>query len=206
MGGLGSASVSAWTDYALALQPGLAYIYQRANGLPAWVPLAMAAHESGVPPISYSTYVTAHNPWGIVDDPLYPTVNGFTMYPSLQAAWTAFPGRIPASALAVAQSPAAFMQALQADGWDGPPPASNGYASSVLYTWGPNARAALTAIGADPVTGMLSAPVTTPTPPQPDVYSAQAPQVPWTAIGIGALIVGGGLAVASGGRRRPRVR
>jgi hypothetical protein len=146
--------VSAAGGLAAELLPGLQLIYAR-TGLPAWTALAMALHESGAPPAADSTLVVERNPWGVRPHAgeSYPAENDFIVYPSLlDAAQDLIPALGP-QRLALASDPAAFLQNLQATGWDGPPPGSDGYASSVLDTWGPVATAALQEIGADPTSG-----------------------------------------------------
>jgi hypothetical protein len=146
--------VSAWTDYASEFLPALRYLHA-AGGLPAWLMLAMAAHESGVPPQAGSTLLVETNPWGVVchtsEYPCHDAGNGysFQVYPSIRAAAQDLIVALGPQRLQYAGDPVRFMDNLQATGWDYPP---DGYADSVLYTWGPPAQAALQALGVDPVT------------------------------------------------------
>lgn len=147
---------TAWRIYATQLQPALATVWAL-GGPPAWLSLAMAAHESGVPPFSNSTYVLAQNPWGVAcwsGSAEYQCGDGgFVIYPSLQDAATNFVQALGPNRLVYRNDPVAFMDELQESGWD----ATNTptYADSVLYTWGPYATAALAAIGADDTTGVI---------------------------------------------------
>lgn len=155
-----------WAEFATALLPGLRDIYS-ATGVPAWLALAMAAHESGVPVSADSAYAVERNPWGVrcFQSQFECSGTGFQMYPDVTTAATSFAEALPASALVQASDPAAFMGALQAEGWDGPAPASDGYAASVLGTWGPPAQAALSGLGVDLITGQPASSGTTPSAP-----------------------------------------
>jgi len=146
-----------WTAYAQEMLPAIQFLYQQ-TGLPAWLTLAMAAHEeltlSGHV-ASDSTFVSDNNPWGVrCHTSSYPcSPDDFQVYPSLMAAAQDLINALGPQRLQYAADPAAFMNNLQATGWDGPPPESDGYADSVLYTYGPMAKQALRAIGVDPTTG-----------------------------------------------------
>ena len=185
----GDGPVSAWTDYATQLLPAVVPA-AAGSGAPAWVLLAMAAHESGVPPVPGSSLVYGgeHNPWGVGCNG---TAGSCAVYPTLAAAGQALPGLLPANALAVAGNPQAFMAALQADDWSGDP--YGDYASSVVGYWGPLAQSALQAIGVDPVTGQGGGGVTS--------GQVRPAPVPWWAIGGGAALLAGGVAVALRARR-----
>lgn len=168
--------MSAWTDYANEFLPAVRYLYTSA-GLPAWLPLAMAAHESGVPPLAGSTLRVETNPWGVrpwsgsAQYGQYCGSNGcFVTYPSLLAAAGNLLLALGPQRLQYASNPVAFMHNLGATGWDAGEP---GYRDAVLYTWGPPAQAALQAIGADPTTanvgggggGAMQSPSPTPIAP-----------------------------------------
>jgi len=179
--------VSAWTDYALRLLPACRWLYAHA-GLPCWLALAMAAHESGVPPQPDSTLVTSSNPWGVrCFEQTYPcSADDFQIYPSLLAAAEDLPAALGPQRLALVGNPLAFLQDLEYTGWDGPPP--NGYAQSVYVDWAPPARAALRALGVDPVTGQPeSAPL-----PSGAILVAPRTIVPaWPiTVGVAAVLVG----------------
>jgi hypothetical protein len=194
------ASTAAWRSYAESLLPGLQVIHAR-TGLAAWVALAMAAHESGVPPAADSSYVLQRNPWGIgcSGQP-----GSCAVYPSLLAAADALPALLPANALAGATNPERFMTALQADDWSGttggldsgdPCAPASSYAYSVLGCWGPQAEAALAAVGADVVTGQVAAAggggsgIAGP-PPGPGAVSAAG-----IVAGVAAGVAGAGLLI-----------
>ncbi|MHB1670180.1 hypothetical protein [Thiomonas sp.] len=152
--------MSAWTDYAATLLPAVQAV-RAAGGPPAWLSLAMAAHESGVPPQPGCTLLVEGNPWGVTCHtsryPCHATASGysFQVYPTLLDAASDLIVALGPQRLQYASDPVAFMDNLQATGWDYPP---GGYADSVLYTWGPPATAALKAIGVDVNTGQPPAP------------------------------------------------
>lgn len=180
--------MSAWTDYATLLLPALQPA-AAGSGAPEWVLLAMAAHESSVPPVSDSSLVEQLNPWGIGCDG---SPGSCAVYASLAAAGQALPGLLPANALAVAGDPSAFMAQLEADDWSGNP--TGNYASSVLDYWGPLAQAALAAIGAGGgggggEGGGVVAQETRPGGP------------PWVGVLGGLALVVGGVVVARHARR-----
>lgn len=143
--------MSAWAAYTEELLPAVQAAVA-STGAAAWVLLAMAAHESGVPPVAGCSLLTSQNPWGLG------CPNNCTNYASLAAAGEDLGNEIPESpvnARAVAADPVAFMEALQADDWSG---SLTGYADSVLYYWGPQAQDALTALGYNTVTGQPTYP------------------------------------------------
>lgn len=176
--------MSAWTDYATLLLPAIQPA-AAGSGAPEWVLLAMAAHESGVPPVANSSLVLQQNPWGIGCDG---SAGSCAVYPSLGAAGQALPGLLPANALSVAGDPAAFVATLQADDWSGNPYGS--YATSVLDYWGPPAQAALAAIGtgAGGGGGIVA-------------QDARPGGVPWVGILGGLALLAGGVVVAHHARR-----
>lgn len=175
--------MSAWTDYATLLLPAIVPA-AAGSGAPAWLLLAMAAHESGVPPVPNSSLVYGgeNNPWGI-------GCPNCAVYGSLAAAGQALPRLLPANALAVSGDPQAFMDTLQADDWSGNPYGS--YAADVLQI-GVAAAAALQALGVDPVSGQGGGVTSGQVRPAP---------VPWLAIGGGVALLAGGVAVALRARR-----
>ena len=181
----------AWQQYAQMLLPALVPAHA-GSGVPAWVLLGMAAHESGVPPVSYSSLVGINNPWGI-------DCNGqagsCAVYPSLAAAGEALPDLLPANVLAEASNPTLFMRDLQEDDWSGS--TTGDYAQSILTYWGPLAQAALTAIGVDPVTGIPVA-IGPPAPGTPGTIAAARSTSPWLVAGAVAVVALGvvGIVVA----------
>lgn len=187
-----------WSGFAQSLLPGLRYIHQH-GGLAAWVPLAMAARESGVPTAADSTYVNANNPWGIrCFQSQYPcSADDFQVYPTLYDSSVSFVAAVGPVRMAYAGQPLAFLQQLQASGWSGPGAQSAGYADLIFYTWGPPAQNALAALGVDIVTGLPLE--SAPPPGSPPGFIP--PIVPAPAYGMAALLagmaagIGGALAV-----------
>jgi hypothetical protein len=185
--------VSAWTDYAELLLDPIRYLYRQA-GLPCWLTLAMAAHESGVPPDPQSTLVLERNPWGVVCfEAQYPCSHGFQVYPDLMAAARSLLLALGPDRLRYASDPVAFVQYLQATDWDVPP---DDYANSILYTWGPPAQRALVALGLDITTGQPpAAPAQGGTsvsiPPGPNPLPSG---VNWWDVSLAVLLLGGPVA------------
>lgn len=196
-----------WQAFAASLLPGLQAIYA-GGGPPAWVALAMAGHESitldGIVPAD-STYAVENNPWGVrpysgEPYPIYNGTNGaFIDYPSLLDASTDLLVALGPTRLALADDPTAFMDELQSSGWDGAPPASDGYAASVLGTYGPRAQASLAALGVDLVTAQ---------PPTsagaggeggaagPPAGSSGSATLPRAAVPLGVVLLGAAIVVA----------
>jgi hypothetical protein len=161
--------MSAETDFAAAMQPGLAYIYAQ-DQIPASYVLAIAAVESGWGTATNSDYALEHNPWGLTASCLgYPVLPPsqtgaavpLVSYPNIYDAAQDFAAfvnpysgcgnTVYASAWAVRQNGAAWIQALAAAGYAGN---STTWAGDVLAVQ-PAAYAALVAIGANPVTAAL---------------------------------------------------
>lgn len=179
-----------WAEFADAMLPGVQWLYQNTT-LPAWLTLAMAAHESGVPVQAGSTYAVETNPWGVrCFQPQYAcSSEDFQVYPSLLAAAQSLPAALGPSRLAFASDPAAFMSNLQATGWDVP---ATGYAASVLYTYGPAAQEALESIGADITTGATGGGTTPPpTTTQETETTGTVMLLGLVAAGIAALAFAG---------------
>jgi hypothetical protein len=198
--------VSGWTDFAATMLPALRYLY-RSAGLPAWLTLAMAAHESlylDGTLVPDSTYLDETNPWGVrpwsgsAQYGQFCGENGcFVVYPDIMAAAQNLVAALGAQRLQYASDPVAFMRDLDATGWDNGAP---GYSNSVLYTYGPPAKAALLAIGVDTVTaqGGLGATFVGP-------YSGNTAAVAAAAAGSAALAAGlFGLLRATGHLRHRR--
>ncbi len=175
-----------WADLASALLPGLQVIYA-GGGVPAWLALAMAGNECGIPVVADSTFAIENNPWSVRPHagenwPSYDGGNGlFILYPDLTTACRDLLAALGPQRLQYAGDPAAFMSNLQATGWDGNPPASDGYAAAVLAL-GPQAQAALAALGVDATTGLA------PGQPPPRVPVAAAAVPRGALVGIAAVV------------------
>lgn len=181
---------SAQGAFAQQMLGALQLLWQQAR-LPAWLGLAMALHESGAPPAADSTFAIQGNPWGVrCFQAQYQCVNDFQVYPSLTAAAQSLIVALGSQRLQYVSDPAAFMQNLQATGWDGPAPASNGYADSVLYTFGPIARSALAEIGADQTTGAVAGGGGGTGSGRGYIYQTSPAAGLWTFIGVVAAFVG----------------
>lgn len=135
-------------EFLGSLTPGRADL--GAQGYRADVLLAMAARESGWDPVPDSTYVNNATPWGVECVPAYHCYLGFADYPSLTAAPQDLPAVLPAAAVAARGSATAFMDALQAAGWDASAPTT--YAQDVLQGFLPAARSLMAQQGLDPAT------------------------------------------------------
>lgn len=175
------------SQFLESLLPGLQSL--GSLGYLADVLLAMAAHESGWNPVAQSTYVNNANPWGVECVSAFPCSQGFALYPSLTAAAQDLPAVLPPAAIAARGSAVAFMDALQAAGWDASAPTT--YAQDVLTDYLPAARTLMEQSGLDPATAQPTlAPPTGPTPVL-HLPGLGAPEL-LPAAGLALLLAGAG--------------